>query len=73
MKFTSSQMSHPYIIDTAAIYNISGNKNPSKLKVLSEIFLKKQIQRDDVVGHDAAEDALAAIELVQLKLQRGSY
>lgn len=65
------QMYHPYVVDTSLLYNLSGFKaNRSKLKTLSKIFLQKDIQMvEKRVGHDPTEDAEAALQLVQLKLQ----
>ncbi|XP_043197852.1 uncharacterized protein LOC122368200 isoform X2 [Amphibalanus amphitrite] len=65
------QMMHPYIIDTSVIFNVTGVRHrKTKLSLLSYMFLGETIQ-NDVTGHDATEDALAALRLVQRKLARG--
>lgn len=62
---------HPYIIDTAVIYNLTGfRKWKSKLSLLTETFLKRPIQQS-IYGHNPIEDSIAAMELVLLKLQEG--
>ena len=56
------QMMHPYIIDTGIIYNMTGNrKRKTKLKTLSEVFLKQEIQSKGKDGHNPQEDAEAAM------------
>jgi len=66
------QMSHPYVIDTSVIYNITGERRrKSKLSVLAHLFLNKQIQTGGKAGHNPEEDALAAMNLVLLKLEKG--
>ncbi|KAF0287555.1 RNA exonuclease 5 [Amphibalanus amphitrite] len=65
------EMMHPYIIDTSVIFNVTGVRHrKTKLSLLSYMFLGETIQ-NDVTGHDATEDALAALRLVQRKLARG--
>ncbi|XP_037093835.1 uncharacterized protein LOC119113658 [Pollicipes pollicipes] len=65
------QMMHPYIIDTSVIFNITGVRHrKTKLSLLSYMFLGETIQNDET-GHDATEDALASLRLVQRKLARG--
>ncbi|XP_067673721.1 RNA exonuclease 5-like [Haliotis asinina] len=62
---------HPYVIDTSVIYNMSGMKwKKTGLKALAAHFLKQDIQLGSS-GHCSVEDACAAMELVQLKLQKG--
>ncbi|KAK7080780.1 EXOIII [Halocaridina rubra] len=64
------KMMHPYIIDTAAVYNVNYIKNkPSSLRTLAKLFLNKDIQMNPH-GHDPTEDAVTALELVQLKLSK---
>ena len=67
-------MSHPYIIDTSVVYNLTGDRRrKSKLSVLAHLFLNKQIQTGEntKLGHNPEEDALAAMNLVLLKLEKG--
>jgi len=72
---------HPYIVDTSLIYNHSKGKpyKPS-LKWLSMKYLKREIQKGQHInpstkkmepGHDSIEDAIACIDLVKLKLEKG--
>lgn len=62
-------MIHPYVIDTSVIFNLSGIRHrKTKLRVLTEEFLSERIQLGET-GHSPIEDALAAMKLVQLKLQ----
>jgi len=66
------RMSHPYIIDTSVVYNLTGDRRrKSKLSVLAHLFLNKQIQDGGKMGHNPEEDALAAMNLVLLKLDKG--
>jgi len=70
------KMIHPYVIDTSIIYNIKGTKltrtSKTKLKHLSSIFLKKEIQTGTKEeGHCPEEDAIASLELAMLKLRKG--
>ena len=66
------QMFHPYVIDTSVIYNISGDRGrKTKLKTLSHMFLGEDIQTEETKGHDPKEDAIAAMKLVLLKLEKG--
>ncbi|XP_030068661.1 RNA exonuclease 5 isoform X2 [Microcaecilia unicolor] len=58
------QMIHPNVIDTSLLFTGTDGRK-FKLKFLAEAFLRKEIQRDDRLGHDSREDARAALELVQ--------
>ena len=66
------ELIHPYVIDTSIIYNLSGYR-PTKasLKHLARHFLKMDIQMTDTKGHNSAEDAMASMKLVKLKLSMG--
>ena len=65
------QLIHPYIIDTSIIFNLTGYRTwKSKLSLLCETFLNRHIQKS-LDGHNPIEDAIAAMELVVLKLQEG--
>ncbi|XP_014215920.1 RNA exonuclease 5 isoform X1 [Copidosoma floridanum] len=66
--FNALKMMHPYIIDTAVIFNVTGDRyRKTKLKVLASTFLNENIQNNKA-GHCSAEDATASLKLVQLKL-----
>lgn len=65
------KMIHPYVIDTAVIYNLSGSRNrKASLKRLAKSFLGEDIQCN-TDGHSPVEDSIAAVKLVLLKLQQG--
>ncbi|CAH1398131.1 unnamed protein product [Nezara viridula] len=64
------KMMHPFVIDTSVIFNMSGiRQKKTKLRILVEEFLSLKIQTDDAVGHSPVEDAIAAMKLVQAKLE----
>ena len=73
------KMRHPHIIDTAVIYHHkNGPPYKPSLRDLTSRYLKRSIQiRDqdkkvgDTLGHDPCEDAVASLELVELKLKFG--
>ena len=67
------KLMHPYIIDTALIFDHKRGKpyRPS-LKWLAIKYLQRDIQRGrKKAGHDSTEDALACIDLVKIKLEKG--
>ncbi|KAI9008834.1 hypothetical protein CLU79DRAFT_891749 [Phycomyces nitens] len=74
------RMRHPYIIDTSTIYHhANGYPGKPSLRNLAYKWLKRHIQvnpeknksLDMALGHDPCEDALASLELVELKLKYG--
>lgn len=70
------KMRHPRIIDTAVCFQNQSpghgyfNHKPA-LRNLTKQHLKRHIQTGGSNGHDSAEDALACLDLVKLKLQHG--
>lgn len=67
------KMMHPYVIDTSILFNVTGTPSTkSKLKILAQKFLKRNIQCS-LVGHNSIEDCSAALELVKLKLTKNIY
>ncbi|KAL2312954.1 Ribonuclease H70 [Schizosaccharomyces pombe] len=67
LKFT-----HPHIIDTANIYNHTrGPPSKPSLKWLATKWLRREIQKAGALGHDSAEDALACVDLLKLKVKNG--
>ena len=61
---------HPTVVDTILLYpQKRGLPIRNGLKMLMETQLNKQIQLDTGEGHDSAEDARAAGELVRLKVE----
>lgn len=67
------KMMHPYVIDTSILFNVTGTPGTkSKLKILSQKFLKRDIQCSSG-GHNSIEDCTASLELVKLKLSKNIY
>ena len=65
---------HPYVIDTSVCFNITGDRRrKTKLSVLTQLFLNKTIQTAGKEGHNPIEDAQAAMDLVNLKLEKGLH
>lgn len=67
---TALKISHPYCIDVALLYNISGANRKTSLKNLTKLFLKKDIQ-NSMNGHCSVEDCRATLELLKLKFRNG--
>lgn len=66
------QLTHPFIVDTSIIYpHPRGLPLRSSLKFLANRFLKREIQKDGLNGHDSVEDARAVLDLVRLKCEKG--
>ncbi|OAA33436.1 Ribonuclease H-like protein [Moelleriella libera RCEF 2490] len=60
---------HPVLIDTAILYpHRRGLPSRNSLKYLMSTKLQKEIQKETALGHDSAEDARAAGELVRLRV-----
>jgi RNA exonuclease 1 len=67
LKFT-----HPHIIDTSLIYpHPRGPPLRSALKYLANKYLRREIQSGGANGHNSVEDALAVLDLVKLKCEKG--
>lgn len=65
------RMVHPRIVDTVLLYpHRRGLPIRMGLKALMEIHLNRLIQVDTGEGHDSAEDAKAAGDLVRLKVKK---
>ncbi|KEF59473.1 uncharacterized protein A1O9_04317 [Exophiala aquamarina CBS 119918] len=66
------QLTHPHIIDTSIIYpHPRGLPLRSSLKYLANKYLKREIQKGGADGHDSVEDALAVLDLVRMKCEKG--
>ncbi|CAL8124286.1 unnamed protein product [Orchesella dallaii] len=68
------RMTHPYVIDTSVIFNLTGVEGrKSKLKHLCWNLMNEDIQRTgpQILGHCPVEDARAAMKLVLMKLAKG--
>lgn len=65
---------HLNIADTAILYpHQRGFPFRTSLKYLTKTFLKKDIQMEIQAGHDSAEDAIASLELLLLKVREGPW
>ncbi|RLN56649.1 hypothetical protein BBJ29_008948 [Phytophthora kernoviae] len=65
---------HPTIADTSILYpHQRGFPFRTSLKYLTKTFLKKDIQMEIQAGHDSAEDAIASLELLLLKVREGPW
>eukprot|EP00468_Gymnochlora_sp_CCMP2014_P014695 CAMPEP_0167768002 /NCGR_PEP_ID=MMETSP0110_2-20121227/16389_1 /TAXON_ID=629695 /ORGANISM="Gymnochlora sp., Strain CCMP2014" /LENGTH=479 /DNA_ID=CAMNT_0007656555 /DNA_START=235 /DNA_END=1675 /DNA_ORIENTATION=+ len=68
---------HTKVLDTSILYpHPRGPPRKQSLKFISEKFLGRQIQKETEegqkeMGHDSTEDAIAALELAQLKIKNG--
>ena len=66
------KMTHPFIVDTSLIYpHPRGPPLRSSLKFLTQKYLHKEIQKGGDKGHNSVEDALAVLDLVKLKCEKG--
>lgn len=65
------KLTHPFLVDTAILYpHARGPPYKQSLKWLSTKYLSKDIQKGGK-GHDSVEDALACLDLVKQKCERG--
>ncbi|OWZ22622.1 uclease [Phytophthora megakarya] len=65
---------HLTIGDTAILYpHQRGFPFRTSLKYLTKTYLKKDIQMQVEAGHDSAEDAIASLELLLLKVREGPW
>ncbi|KAF9576109.1 hypothetical protein EC968_000177 [Mortierella alpina] len=65
------KLAHPFIIDTSILFHHTrGPPYRPGLKWLAQKWLSRQIQANAERGHDSAEDALACMDLVKLKLSK---
>ncbi|KAI8599637.1 hypothetical protein EDD21DRAFT_355278 [Dissophora ornata] len=65
------KLTHPFIIDTSLIYHHTrGPPYRPGLKWLAQKWLQRTIQDNSERGHDSAEDALACMDLIILKLSK---
>ncbi|XP_062444797.1 RNA exonuclease 5 isoform X2 [Rhea pennata] len=64
------QMIHPSVIDTSLLFARNEGRR-FKLKFLAKAVLGKEIQCEQKLGHDPAEDARAALELAQFFIEQG--
>ncbi|XP_054036393.1 RNA exonuclease 5 [Dryobates pubescens] len=64
------EMIHPSVIDTSLLFARNAGRR-FKLKFLAKAVLGKEIQCEERLGHDPAEDARAALELAQFFIEQG--
>ncbi|KAK2543764.1 hypothetical protein Q9966_002623 [Columba livia] len=64
------EMIHPSVIDTSLLFARNEGRR-FKLKFLAKAVLGKEIQCEQKLGHDPAEDARAALELAQFFIAQG--
>ncbi|CAH1245799.1 AC004381.6 [Branchiostoma lanceolatum] len=64
------KMIHPHVIDTSLLFNHATWRFKPKLRTLASKLLGKEIQTG-TDGHDSVEDAVAAMQLIQLKITNG--
>ena len=66
------KLTHPFIVDTSLIYpHPRGPPLRSSLKFLTQKYLHREIQVSNDKGHNSVEDALAVLDLVKLKCEKG--
>ena len=69
---TALKITHPFIVDTSLIYpHPRGLPLRLSLKHLTKRFLHRDIQQGGTQGHDSIEDAVAVLDLVKLKCEKG--
>jgi DNA polymerase III epsilon subunit-like protein len=65
---------HFRVADTAILFpHQRGFPFKTSLKFLTKTYLSREIQSFEVNGHDSAEDAIAAMDLLVLKIRRGPW
>ncbi|NWW48724.1 REXO5 exonuclease, partial [Pedionomus torquatus] len=64
------EMIHPSVIDTSLLFARNEGRR-FRLKFLAKAVLGKEIQCEQKLGHDPAEDARAALELAQFFIEQG--
>ncbi|KAL4947407.1 hypothetical protein BDW69DRAFT_204429 [Aspergillus filifer] len=64
----ATRIIHPCVIDTAILYPAPGGfPYRMSLRVLARRYLEREIQSAGAAGHDSAEDAIAAGDLVRFR------
>ncbi|KAL4945168.1 hypothetical protein BDV06DRAFT_185413 [Aspergillus oleicola] len=64
----AARIIHPTVIDTAILYPAPGGfPYRMGLRVLARKYLEREIQNAGAAGHDSAEDAVAAGDLVRVR------
>eukprot|EP00753_Platysulcus_tardus_P009398 PLAT2048.1.p1 GENE.PLAT2048.1~~PLAT2048.1.p1 ORF type:complete len:321 (-),score=146.48 PLAT2048.1:93-935(-) len=70
--FAALRLCHRRVLDSSLLYpHPGGGRYRHALRSLTELYLGRRIQtsRD---GHDSSEDAIAALDLVKMKLRKGA-
>ena len=66
------KMTQPFIVDTSLLYpHARGPPLRNSLRFLTQKYLRREIQQSGAKGHDSVEDALAVLDLVKLKCEKG--
>jgi RNA exonuclease 1 len=66
------KMTHPFIVDTALIFpHPRGPPQKQALRFLVKRYLGREIQNHGLKGHNSIEDAVAVLDLVKQKCERG--
>ena len=68
--FNALKLTHPFIVDTALLFPARGTQKQA-LRFLTKRFLGREIQNRGAKGHDSTEDAIAVLDLVKQKCERG--
>ena len=55
-------------MDTSRVFPHKDRSKHYKLKDLAKWYLDREIQMQGAMGHDPKEDALAALDLIKMKL-----
>src|SRR5688572_19635045 len=59
------KLTHPFLVDTSILYpHVTGLPRRNKLVWLAQKYLRREIQKG-ANGHDSAEDAQAALDLIK--------
>lgn len=67
------KLTHPFIVDTSIIYpHPRGPPLKCSLKWLTQKYLGKEIQKGQT-GHDSIEDAVAVLDLIKQKCEKGEH
>jgi RNA exonuclease 1 len=68
------QLTHPFIVDTSILFpHARGPPLKNSLKFLTQKFLNREIQKGHgtAAGHNSIEDAVACLDLVKKKCEKG--
>lgn len=70
--FRALKLAYPFVVDTTLLYpHPKGPPQKSSLKWLAQKYLDRDIQQSSAKGHDSVEDALACLDLIKQKCEKG--